>query len=426
MSSDSSSSDTPSGTTPWTGSGRPADKPIGWIVPGQVIAERYRIEGLLGEGGMGAVYSAQDLELEEEVAIKVLQVAPGANSEKMLSRFKQEIRLARRIVHPNVCRIYEFGSWGKLKFVTMELVRGETLGRLMKRPDEVDLDTKLALFQGMLEGLEAAHQLGIIHRDIKPQNIMVTPEGRPVIMDFGIARDLSSDGVTATGEVIGTPVYMAPERLLGKEIDHRCDLYSFGVILFEMAAGSKPFTGNTIFEIAKMQLSKPPPRPTEVKADVPPWLERVILKMLAKQPEDRFQSVAEVVAELAPDRRKSLPRVLVIDDDPEFLVLVKTHLGAAGFEVLTAESGSEGIERMLGRGADLVCLDYKMPEMDGFFVANYLRHLDPERQVPIFMVTGIRDPQYQKQAGRLGIDRFFVKPLDLDVFVAEIKARLGT
>ena len=420
-----SSDNPPSSTTPFTGSGKPPGKPGGWIVPGEVVAERYRIEGLLGEGGMGAVYAAQDLELEEEVAIKVLQVAPGANSEKMLSRFKQEIRLARRIVHPNVCRIYEFGSWGKLKFVTMELVRGETLSQLMKRPDDLDLDAKLALFQGMLEGLDAAHQIGIIHRDIKPQNIMITPEGRPVIMDFGIARDLSSDGMTATGEVIGTPVYMAPERLLGKEIDHRCDLYSFGVILFELATGSKPFAGNTIFEIAKMQLSKPPPRPTEVDADVPPWLERVILKMLAKQPEDRFQSVAEVVAELAPDRRKSLPRVLVVDDDPEFLFLLERHLGDAGFEVLSAKSGAEGIEQMMSRGADLVCLDFKMPEMDGFFVADYLHKLDPLRKVPIFMVTGMQDPQYEKQASTHGIERFYVKPLDLFTLAADIKQRLG-
>ncbi len=417
-------SERPTGPTPTTGGG-PSGKPAGRIVPGEVIAERYRIEGLLGEGGMGAVYAAQDLELEEEVAIKVLQVAPGANSEKMLSRFKQEIRLARRIVHPNVCRIYEFGTWQELKFVTMELVRGETLEALMKRPDELELEAKLTLYQGMLEGLGAAHELGIVHRDIKPQNIMITPEGRPVIMDFGIARDLSSDGMTATGEVIGTPVYMAPERLLGKETDHRCDLYSFGVILFELVTGSKPFTGDTIFEIARKQLSTQPPRPTEIEAEVPGWLERVILKMLAKQPEDRYQSVAEVVAELAPERRQALPTVLVIDDDPDFLALMESSLGDAGFEVVTAESGSEGIDRLLGHGADLVCLDFKMPEMDGFFVADYLRRLDPARKVPIFMVTGIQDPQYEKQAARLGIERFYTKPLDLDALAEDIRKRLA-
>ena len=147
--------------------------------------------------------------------------------------------------------------------------------------------------------------------------------------------------------------------------------------------------------------------------------------MLAKQPEDRYQSVAEVVAELAPERRQALPRVLVIDDDPDFLALMQASLGDAGFEVLTAESGSEGIDRLLERGADLVCLDFKMPEMDGFFVADYLRRLDAVAKVPIFMVTGIQDPQYEKQSARLGIERFYTKPLDLDAFAEDVRKRLG-
>lgn len=236
---------------------------------GEVVAERYRIGGFLGEGGMGAVYRASDLELDDEIAIKVLQPAAGGESERMISRFKQEIRLARHIVHPNVCRIYDFGSWQKLKFVTMELLQGETLEALMKRPGELDLDARLELFRGKLAGLEAAHQLGIIHRDIKPQNVMVTVEGRPVIMDFGIARRLESTGMTVTGEVIGTPVYMAPERLLGGRVDHRCDIYSLGVILFELVTGTRPFTGKTVFEIAQKQIGKPPPRLLEVDPRVP-------------------------------------------------------------------------------------------------------------------------------------------------------------
>ena len=222
-------------TTPMTAMPKEgvASTPSVWLRPGDVVAERYRIEEKLGAGGMGVVYRATDLELDDIVAIKVLQLRESGE-EHRVSRFKQEIKLARRIVHTNVCRIYDFGAWGDLRFVTMELLDGRSLDEVMRSELDLDRQGRLELFRGLLAGLEAAHEAGIIHRDIKPQNVMVTSDGRSVLMDFGIARQFQSEEITTTGEVVGTPVYMAPERLLGREVDQRCDIYSLGVILFEL------------------------------------------------------------------------------------------------------------------------------------------------------------------------------------------------
>ena len=400
----------------------PKPEPVAGLLRGHLLGERYRIRRLLGSGGMADVYEAQDLELEEAIAVKVVH-ADVANRESVVNRFKKEIKLARKIVHPNVCRIYDFGSAEGLKFVTMELVPGSTLDTLTKERDDLELDAKIEMFREILSGLEAAHATGIIHRDLKPQNVMVTPDGRAVIMDFGIAREVSTDEIaTATSEVIGTPAYMAPERMLGERVDQRADIYSLGVILFELATRRRPFSGLTVFDMAQNQLSVDPPNPSAINPDLPPWLEPVILKMLAKRPEDRFQTVAEVLASLPQSGR--IKTVLLVDDDSIMLDLVGVHLNQAGISVVTARDGAEGLSMVLEKEPDLLCLDFTMPQMDGFQVADYLRRSG--KKIPIFMLTGMQDPQYEKQAARLGIEQFFTKPLDIESFVQAVSRRLAS
>jgi serine/threonine protein kinase len=408
---------------------------------GDVVADRYRVEEGIGAGGMGVVYRAFDLELEEQLAIKVLQLA-GGDDERQVVRFKQEIKLARKIVHPNVCRIYDFGSWRELKFVTMELLRGETLDVYVARHD-LDLDGKLELFRGILAGLRAAHELQIVHRDLKPPNVMVTGDRRPVIMDFGLARDLEATSITSASEVFGTPSFTAPESLMGQTVDHRCDVYSLGVILFELACGSKPYAGKTVFDVAQKQLREDPPRPRDLVPELPVWLDRAILKMLARDPGDRFQSVAEIllIFELAagagssagipapvlapPSSPPGTKKVLIVDDDEVFLTIVEAHLKPTGLQVVTASDGAAGLAALHREQPDLVCLDFRMPEMDGFHVAGYIGQLEPGKRPPIFMTTAIQDPQYAKQAARLGIERFFTKPVDARELADAIRERLG-
>ena len=396
--------------------------PVAGLSRGHLLGERYRIQRLLGSGGMADVYEALDLELEEIIAVKVVH-PDVANREEMVNQFKKEIKLARKIVHPNVCRIYDFGSTEDLKFVTMELIEGSTLDALNKERPDLDLDTKVEMFREILSGLEAAHQTGIIHRDLKPQNVMVTPEGRAVIMDFGIARELSTDEIsTATSDVIGTPAYMAPERMLGNRVDQRADIYSLGVILFELATRRRPFSGMTVFDMAKNQLSVDPPNPSAINPDLPAWLEPIILKMLAKEPKDRFQTVAELMVDLPQSGR--IKTVLLVDDDTIMLNLVGIHLNQAGISVVTAKDGAEGVSMVLDKQPDLLCLDFTMPQMDGFQVADTLRRMG--QKIPIFMLTGMQDPQYEKQAARLGIEQFFTKPLDIEGFVQAVSRRLAS
>ena len=409
-------------TVPWT---RPSQAPTGdqsRLTPGQVLADRYRIRKLLGSGGMADVYDAWDLELDEAVAVKVLQ-ADISHRHGMLDRFKKEIKLARKIVHPNVCRIYDFGASKSVKFVTMELLRGSTIDVHTARDPSCHLEARIGMFREILAGLEAAHQMGIIHRDLKPQNVMVTPEGRAVIMDFGIARELhTNETTTAVGDILGTPAYMAPERLLGKSVDLRSDIYSLGVMLFELATGRRPFSGVTVFDMARNQLSIDPPLPTVLEPNLPGWLEKIILKMLAKSPDDRYQTVAEVQADLpTSDKVKT---VLLVDDDATMLSIVGVHLNQAGISVVTATNGAAGIEMMLSKAPDLLCLDFTMPQMDGFQVADYLHRQGSK--IPIFMLTGMQDPQYEKQAARLGIEQFFTKPLDVENLVRAVTRRLAS
>ncbi len=409
-------------TKAWTPPTEPAEASVAGLVRGHLLGERYRIRRLLGSGGMADVYEALDLELDETIAVKVVH-PDVANRAVMVDQFKKEIKLARKIVHPNVCRIYDFGSAEGLKFVTMELLHGSTLDSLTGERPDLDLDTKIGLFREILSGLEAAHQTGIIHRDLKPQNVMVTPEGRAVIMDFGIARELETGEIdTATSEVIGTPAYMAPERMLGNPVDRCADIYSLGVILFELATGRRPFSGLTVFDMAQNQLSGDPPLPSAIKPGLPAWLEPIILKMLAKKPEERFQTVAEVMEDLPKSGR--IKTVLLVDDDAIMLNLVGVHLNQAGISVVTAKDGAEGVSMVLDKEPDLLCLDFTMPQMDGFQVADVVRRMG--KKIPIFMLTGMQDPQYEKQAARLGIEQFFTKPLDIESFVDAVSRRLAS
>ncbi len=410
-------------TAPWRPPTGPLGEPaVAGLARGHLLAGRYRVRRLLGSGGMADVYEALDLELDEVIAVKIVH-PDVANREDMVGQFKKEIKLARKIVHPNVCRIYDFGSAEGLKFVTMELLQGSTLDALTRDRTDLDLDTKVEMFREILSGLEAAHQTGIIHRDLKPQNVMVTPEGRSVIMDFGIARELeTSEMTTDSGEVIGTPAYMAPERMLGNAVDQRADIYSLGVILFELATGRRPFSGLTVFDMAQNQLSVDPPLPSAINPELPAWLEPFILKMLAKQPEDRFQTVAQLMTDLPKSDR--IKTVLLVDDDTIMLNLVGVHLNQAGISVVTAKDGAEGVAMALEKEPDLLCLDFTMPQMDGFQVADYMRRMG--KKIPIFMLTGMQDPQYEKQATRLGIEQFFTKPLDIETFVAAVSRRLAS
>jgi eukaryotic-like serine/threonine-protein kinase len=268
---------------------------LGPVSTGDIIARRYRIESLLGEGGMAVVYKVTDLELEEEVALKLF--TRRAEDERAVARFKQEMRIARRLSHPNIVRTYEFGTWRKVYFITMEMLEGHDLEHLLEeRGGTLPIGLAVRLFRQGLEGLGAAHAEGIVHRDVKPANMFVLRGAKDLkLMDFGIAKAAdATSGHTATGSVVGTPAFIAPERLRGKtEFGAAGDLYAMGVVMYRALTGVLPFVGSDVASLFMQVLEKEPAPPSSLNPDLSRAVDRVIMRLMAKDPRDRYGSCGE-------------------------------------------------------------------------------------------------------------------------------------
>jgi serine/threonine protein kinase len=287
--------------------------PASELERGTTFAQRYEIIEELGKGGMGRVYKAYDKKINEVVALKLIRPEISTD-ENTIARFNNELRLARKISHRSVCRMYDLGEEGLSRFITMEYVPGEDLKRFIKRSGGLTVGKAVSIARQVCEGLAEAHHLGIIHRDLKPQNIMIDSEGNTKILDFGIARFLEGEGMTTQGVMIGTPDYMSPEQAELEDVDQRADIYALGVILFEMVTGRVPFQGKTPLSIAMKHKSQAPPDPQDLNTQVPDDLSRVILRCLAKEKSQRYQSAQELLADLEnterglPTTEKIVPR----------------------------------------------------------------------------------------------------------------------
>lgn len=265
------------------------------LTRGTVFAERYEIIEKLGKGGMGRVYRVEDTKLNQEVALKLIK-SEIAKDKKIIERFKNELKTARMIAHKNVCRMFDLGEEDGVHFITMEYVSGEDLKSFLRRSGQLAVGTAVRIAKNICEGLSEAHKFGVVHRDLKPNNIMIDREGNARIMDFGIARSLEAKGITGAGVMIGTPEYMSPEQVEGKTIDQRSDIYSFGVILYEMMTGQLPFTGETNLSIAVKHKTEKPVPPNELNNQLSEELNQLILKCLEKEKKNRYQNVNEILS----------------------------------------------------------------------------------------------------------------------------------
>ena len=271
--------------------------PVQELTTGSTFAGRYQVIEELGHGGMGRVYKVQDTKIGEKVALKLIRPEAGLDK-RALERFSNELKLARKIRHKNVCQMFDLGEDQGTSYITMEYIHGEDLKQLIRKVGRLSPSQAVGIARQVCEGLEEAHKLGVVHRDLKPHNIMVDEDGNARIMDFGIARSLSGKSITGAGVMIGTPEYMSPEQVEGKEVDQRSDIYSLGVILFEMVTGRVPFEGDTPFTIGVKHKSERPPNARELNAQIPEDLSRVVLRCLEKDKGKRYQTAEEFHADL--------------------------------------------------------------------------------------------------------------------------------
>ena len=399
------------------------------LAPGAGIAH-YRIVSLLGQGGMGAVYLADDTRLGRRVALKILPPELGADPERM-QRFVQEARLASALTHPNVATIYEIGRDKDLWFLAMEYVEGQPLSERirqgpLKTPEIVAIGLEIA------DALDDAHSKGIVHRDIKPANLMLTPRGHVKILDFGLAKQAAPPDtqetqlMTSLGVVMGTVAYMSPEQALGREVDARTDLFSLGVVLYEIATGRAPFSGANAQQTMAHLLQSMPEAAARFNYDVPPELDRVIRKCLEKDAARRYQSARELMVDLKNlDRDSSSARApapadltstatrrlnaIIVDDEELARQLLREYLQSAGGVDVIAEcaNGFEAVKAISEHKPDLVFLDVQMPKLDGFEVLELI-----DREVAVIFVTAY--DQYAMKAFDAHAVDYLLKPFNQD------------
>jgi two-component system LytT family response regulator len=399
---------------------------------------RYTLDRKLGEGGMGEVYLACDTTLSRNVALKILPPELASDPER-LNRFTQEATLASALSHPNVAHIYEMGQDRGVWFITMEYVEGEALStRLARGPLGMKEIVRLGL--EVADVLDAAHAKGIVHRDIKAANLMLDARGHVKVLDFGlakrdtVARSERTQVVTNAGVVLGTVRYMSPEQALGREVDHRTDLFSLGVVLYEAATGRTPYAGSTAQETIAHILHSQPEALARFNYEAPPEFDRIVRKLLEKDRECRYQSARELLTDLrnldrdsgevaAPALAVRPIRVILVDDEELARRLLREYLdGTEGVEILAeCANGFEAVKAIAEHKPDLVFLDVQMPKLDGFEVLELIG-----REIPVIFVTAF--DQYAMKAFDAHAVDYLLKPFSADRFrkaVERARQRLG-
>jgi serine/threonine-protein kinase len=344
---------------------------------GETFADRYVVEGVLGEGGMGAVYRVVDAELDEAIALKLLR-PEWASAPQALERFRREVKLARRVTHPNVARTFDLGAFQGIRYLTMELVEGAALSSLTGQGRRMPLADALRIAAEIARGLAAAHAAGVVHRDLKPDNVLLSRDGRVVITDFGIARlaeGANAGSATRTmGAAIGTPAYLAPEQVGGRELDGRADIYALGILLFEMLVGELPFQGDTVFALAAARLSAVAPDPRAKVPELPEGVSALVMHALGRRREERPDAqellrrletlrgarVDHVEATRVPLSAPTTSTTIVTPSGPRAIAIVPpTEGGATANDLMTAVGDAiarlRGVRVLVAReGADLL------------------------------------------------------------------------
>ena len=408
----------------------------------------YRLISMLGAGGMGEVWRAEDTRLLREVAVKIL-ADHIANDPEWKARFLREARTIAQLNHPNIATIFAIEHEGEKVFIVMELIEGESLTNIMAARGAMEPREAVRISRQVAEALEEAHSKGIVHRDIKPDNVMVARRNVKVL-DFGIAKQIGgavtrdTPALTQGGMIVGTPYYMSPEQALGKTLDHRSDLFSVGVVLYEALAGHRPFAGETMTETMMHIIMTEPPDIGAVAPRVPRGLREVVGRCLQKHPDRRFGSAGELIEALdridykdfdipapppSPESSK-IPtqpvavapptaqpvagrRALVADDDPVARYLIANILSANGFAFDEASNGADAVKCLKQNEYSIIFLDLLMPRIDGWGVLDFMRRMKADKLPRLFVITGVKD-QSISAADRDVVAGVIYKPLNPD------------
>jgi eukaryotic-like serine/threonine-protein kinase len=372
-------------------------------VSDSVVGERYRVEARIGQGGMAEVYRGFDPVLNRTVAIKVL-LPQFARDAGFVARFRREAQAAARLNQPNIVGVYDTGADGDRQYIVMEFVEGRTLAEFLAGGRRLTPVQSVELTQKIGAALASAHAQGIVHRDIKPGNVMVTRDGTVKVMDFGIARMQTDITAPQTSSVIGTPTYLSPEQAQGQVVDARSDLYSLGCVLYELLAGRPPFTGDTPVAIAYKQVNETPVPPSAHNADIPPRLDAVVMKCLAKNPANRYQSAEELSADL--ERVKQ-------GQDVEATPLMAAGIGGDATQVIARPQPTqvmqppeeEGSSRKVWLGVLIGLLIFALLAAGGYLIGQALSKKDQPTVVALPDVTG---QQYDAAKSKLEADPYLL------------------
>ncbi|HKV88356.1 MAG TPA: HD domain-containing phosphohydrolase [Candidatus Dormibacteraeota bacterium] len=403
----------------------------------------YRIIERIGRGGMATVYRAYHAGLDRHVAVKVLPEF-FAEDEGYRERFQQEARSIARLKHPSILDVFDFGQQDGLTYLVLELVEGGTLADRVGTP--IPLEEVVRLLGAVGDALDYAHLNGVLHRDVKPSNILIRRDGTPVLGDFGLAKMLGSiRKLTGSGIVMGTPEYMSPEQAADDPIGPASDRYSLAVVAYEMLTGRVPFQADTPAAVLLSHLNKAMPPTLELKGELSAHVEDVLRRALAKSPDDRYPSSAEFIGALRPAawpaldreeptasaagrpraaRSRRTPVVLVVDDGAANRDLIEACLAGVECEVRTAEDGPSALRAIQAASPDLVLLDVQMPVMDGYEVCRRIKASPKCRLLPVVMITSLNRTEDRILALDSGADDYMSKPVDRVELVARVRSAL--